>query len=443
MNSFVDNLRYGSFRRSGVVFTGLALVIGVGLFFIPELLSVQRSLVPSDPNATTALPAVEATSEDAPLEQVIDIPVERAALSTKRIETTEERPVRRVSSRQVVAERQLKDAPEIEADKPEEEGSLLNSFLSFFGGGQKKVAPTTKQKRNGGSVSASQPQIVSWREIQGETSIREIKSARERVTDLAASYDEKQNPATRYALLNFANALNLVIRPRTAQVMTPNEAVKYLLNHQRAVVESMQKESVDRADIISWSEISLGSVLDQTRAGQGRIDAIPPFNPRLRLTKLVVRHPPNKYGKFKEQNKVYVQFSGVVFGKDVSTIDFIGENGTVQRSLRVGKSEMNGYRGFKSPQLDGREVWTLRVSDRHGETYEKRYGFYPRAQAFPWSSKARGYVLPFNQIEPDSVSFAPGLVDLRIDKFFTLGQPRRADGGEFTLTSGPQDFAVF
>lgn len=393
-----------TFNRSNVVV--MLLIVGsvLALFFLPEIIDLQRAIsggVSAKRTTEAVVPVVAEAGEGS----VIAAPVAEA------ISPLEEVLMLLDSGREGRARAMLPAALDFSATTAVESETVPND-----------------QSENGGTadvIDSLGQSPLTWSAIQSENSANMLRRARNEALELAKGLGAR-SPNTRYALFNFASGIGTALDPKTAKLMKPDEVVGYLERLDLAVSRNMSREPIDRVDYLAWANISLGPVFEATRLGERKSNYIVPFQPQLTLSSVYVMHRRPDSAEKKRQERVNVVATGYVRGKDARSIKIVGPNGNVRRRIGLPKAtEDTDYRFFRTPALDGRQDWTFVVEGVEGERSEKTYRFYSKAVRFPWGKldqiNQSGYLLPFRNVYATPSLFNPREVDRRLDAYFAFG----------------------
>lgn len=394
-----------TFNRSNVVVMLLVVGAVLALFFLPEIIDLQRALSGDSArqkrSAQELAPEVQESGEGS----LVSVSV------TQTLSPLEEVLMLLDSGRDGRARAMIPTALDFGSSSVREGGMVPRA--SDGDGGTADVIETLGQSP------------LTWGAIQSESSAAVLRRARNEALQLAKGLGAR-SPNTRYALFNFASAIGTALDPKTPKVMQPEEVVGYLERLDLAVSRNMSREPIDRVDYLAWANISLGPVFEATRLGERKDNYIVPFQPQLTLTSIYVMHRRPDSLENKRQERVNVVATGFVRGKDARYIKIIGPNGNVRRRIGLPRAKADtDYRFFRTPALDGRQDWTFIVEGVEGERAEKTYRFYSKARRFAWGKfediNQSGYLLPFRNVMATRTTFNPRDVDRRLDAFFAHG----------------------
>jgi hypothetical protein len=388
-----------TFNRSNVVVLLLIAAGVLAMFFLPEIIDLQRAITGAG------------TPKKAAATEVVAIPESRDA------------PRRAVAASGAVSP--LDEVLMLLDTGSEGRARVALPIAADMLGLRSSDEESKAESSEPGVVSEELGELqLSWAAIQSERSANALRHARGAALQLAKELGPR-SPNTRYALFNFASGIGTALDPKSPKLMRPEEVIHYLERLDLAVSRSMSREPIDRGDYLAWAQISLGPVFEATRLGAREVNYTVPFDPQLTLSSLYVMHRrPDTAGK--KQERVNVVATGYVRGKDAKAIKIIGANGKVRRRIGLPKADSDtDYRLFKTPVLDGRQDWTFVVEGVDGEKFEKTYRFYGRAMQYPWGKleeiNQSGYLLPFRNVMATPSLFNPREIDRRLDAHFAQG----------------------
>lgn len=402
MSSIAKTMSLSTFNRSNVVVMLLVVGAVLGLFFLPEIIDLQRAVSGGGSSA------VKNTTEAPP----------QFPSATEEEDTTAQPPTVLSPLEEVLMLVDSGREGRARAALPVTRGMLAEPS----GDDETEMAP---REGTAGVIDTLSQSPLTWQAIQSEASANALRRARKEALELSKVLGN-ESPNTRHALYNFASGLGLALDPKTSKFMKPDQVVGYLEQLDLSVSRTMARESVDRVDYLAWANISLGPVFEATRLGQRQRQYEMPFQPHLTLTSAYVmqRRPDMPNGTL--PGRVRVVATGFVRGKDVRSLRIVGPNGELRARVSLVRRSADGnYRFFKTPSLDGRIDWTFIVESKTGEESVKTYRFFERAQRFPWGKfvglPQTGYLLPFQNLIATVRTFDPRDVDHRLDHFFTVG----------------------
>jgi len=367
----------------------LFLILVIALFFIPEIIQIQESLL-SGKSAS------------------------RRAVSVSSYSVSEE--AARLS--------------EIEKNK---NLSSLDKVLSLINSGylESKSKGTEIADRQSARARLNIPpgapalesvtaegveQGVTWKSIRSSEVSKVLRKAKDDVRMLARSISPGAYQS-REALLNYQNGIGWLLEGDKSPV-TVQQALDYIERLDLDVTRALIRERVDRADYIRWSKISLGPLFVNSKAARLRQEYLSPFNPRITLASVRL-----KIGKFKVRSDGRVippasslNVSGFVMGKDTQKLTLLRNGRRVRNISLQRKVDDQGKRAFRFSVSPATGAIAVQAVDGIGSTVQKTYKFVPRASSFPRSS-GRKVLLPFNSVL-SSRKFDLKEVDLRLDRFF-------------------------
>lgn len=368
-----------SFR--GIFFTGLALILVVGLFFIPEIIQFQRKLTGSTQKGSGK--------------------GEMKTLQT----ATSSKPVQKESQLSKIA-------------------SLIESgYLERLGKGEvskQEVSATTDAKgkpaKDAKSVGPATDSGLSWKSIKGRNSRQALKKSRDETLEILKTVPSDR-VGTRFTLLNFANGIDQVLDGNAEKTLGPSEAVRFLEGLQTAASREMLREGIDRVAYKRFMSLNFGPAISASSLRlSGQLVA---FNPQMTLTKVNLSA---RQASANRSGTIQVGFDGYVVGEDVESIEIVSAGIKIE-DIKPKKSDSSGVRNFKVKSFELRGNVSMRVRDNKGRVYQKLYSFYPRSKIFEYRN-GRFMI-------PKVVS----KFDNRLDRFFTLKQPRLDTVSEAYLES--------
>ena len=372
MTSLVRAISSATQNRSNLILTIVVLLFVVAMFFIPELVDLQKRFGRSE---GVEIAEVESVEEEG-----------RASVSIARLSETEE-----------VNPTSLKDISSML------EGGYIDRVRD------RKLAGLGVQSADGAAAPADEAvdalgqRKITWESFKEPSVNSALGRARAASQDLLKDIPGRAE-GVRFALFSYANGIQ-VVREGGEPGMTPEAAYSYLESLDAAVTRAMVREGVDRDLYRRWQAITLGPLFATSRLARTKAQFQMAFNPGMQLEKVRIFKPGQV---FREQGPVYVHIFGYLRGEDVKRIAAY-EDGVFKGNLALKAPDINGIRRFSWIQRDARKVYTFVAYDKFGETYEKSYQFYPAVRRFPWTPKRLGTFL---------VNFRSGLVDPSIDRYF-------------------------
>lgn len=377
-----------------VLLTVFLLLLVIALFFIPEIVNLHNSISGNSTAPTTQSPD------------------ESALVST--------------------------DALSVQRAPVEPQPSALDRILLLLDSGYlqqpaKEEQSIARSIERGSQVapleSAQQPPLrssdllqdgrITWDKLRSKEVVRVFKDAEKAVATLLTNV-EQNNRNTVYALLNYRNALQWMGNGGDLSV-SADDAVNYIEKLDIEVTRAMLAEHVERADYILWTNVSLGAVLEGSKALALKQKNIAPFNPRFTLTSILIQETiPTKEQRAHGQTvRQTVSIKGFVVGRDIKGGIDVLRNGV--RVATIGLSGINefGMRTFDNSlgRFDG--IISFRISSTQDDHFSKSYRFFPLIRRFP-RNDLDWYQLPFAQTDPGG---DPRDFDTRLDRFFRIGSP--------------------
>lgn len=312
------NVQISALNRRSLFITSIAIVLVVGLIFIPEIISIQsklfgsRTQVGQDTRASLKYPAPAALKSQSPLDRVLTMLEAPSSIS--------------------------------------EAGSTATSAS------EPKVM--TRQEADEVLMRPS-----SWSMLQSKRYADILVSARNRALVLSSQVKEDDVRA-KYALLNFANGVSFVLSGPTKVVSAP-DAFAYLESLQLKATRALEEDGVTRRVYVAWRDVSLDSsrALDKMKSSPGNSrESVSNRRFSIVLTDLKVR-----------PRSTYIKVRGLVRGKGVRKIE-VYRNGTFLSTVSMGR-EKNGFKPLFFRYHDGTGIFALRVVDDSGKFYERRFQF--------------------------------------------------------------------
>lgn len=388
----------------GVALTVMVLLLVVALFFIPEIISFQRSIARKGVEPVSA-PAV---AERAPAEVRVSERKSEGFLDrlmgvfTRNPSVVKEDPApAAVARRDSTAEPASRNAPRVE------EGNYSDLRQQI------------------------QTRGVTWETLKSKESLASLKAAQQKALRLAQELPAKHADSL-FALYNYASGIGFVINNSKRFTGAP-DAYSFLERLDVAVTEAMLRDEVDQGDFNVWANISLGQVFKESRLVRLKSARRFAFNPRLQLTKVKVYSPPNHSLRMRKNPRFYATFIGYVKGLDVAEVQ-VYRDGHRLRRVKLRKDELNGRQIFGVANQNARSLFTVRVVSKSGEVYQRQYTFFSRAARFPWNPRKGGLFM---------VPIADG--DARVDEFYSVGDNAAQRGsalGYFSRSVG-KEFGTF
>ncbi len=396
MAAIAKGIGFGGGNAKGIALFILVLLFAIGLFFIPEIIDFQRGLKKAKNGLTEESAAViseESQSKKGLLESI----------------------------------KGLFRSPERKADFQE------SSRQSISRTEQRNESTGIRDKRGVKEKSALPGALkdgVTWNALKSKASMQALRTAEANALALTKVIPQKF-VASRNALFVYASGLRFVLSGGEKS-MDALQAFRFLEQLDSNVTETMLRERVAASEYNSWMRVSLGPVFQESRYVRSKQMRQAPFNPQLQLVAVQIAQPGTKTRKWIEGGPAYVHFAGLLVGRDINKV-YLYRNGEFIASRVPRSANRFGQRLFKYTGGNARGVWTIKVVEKGGQTYEKSYVFYQRARAFPWLGRKKGvFAIPFNSFDP------------RIDALFTYssGQRNKQFGSYFSHSVG-DGFSTF
>ena len=401
MASLVKDLRISNLTSNNFVITAVVLAVIIALFFIPELLELQKNLFSS-------------SSQTVKKEKVEPLKSEKQKLALK----VESSPLNRIL--------ELLDSGYL--DQLKEKRMRGESIVDDLEQALNTELPLPQgPKASLGSAEEIQPRFVSgeqvtWKTLRASSSLKTFKDARKRALEIAAALDPAYSSA-KFALYNFVNGLNKIIEG-AEKSMKPEEAMAYLEHLDQDVTDSFLKDR--------WADVSLGALFEQSRSQRMKTRSVPAFNPGLTLTYVRVKQPSDRFGRFNPTRPALVYVEGFVRGKDAKRMVLLRNGEQVRRISLRKKMDTQGRRIFNIPQRDATGVYTIVAYDKEGSRYARSFSFYDRARQFNWIREQGGtFALPFAESDPRLTSF-----------FMVAGQGRSRSMGNLESSASGENFPM-
>jgi hypothetical protein len=380
-----------SMSRSNMMLSAIVLFVVVALFFIPEIVGYQRK-------QTDYVGPIEA---EAPVESspMASLGPDAAGSLLAGQETAAESPLTQVSRLldQTLKSLSGNSLPEAETNSITNQTTETESVTETPGVQDKKAEQVL-------SENPLTIERLKSREVLGV-----FDRARSEALSIASQLP-KRSIRSRYALFNYAAALSAV-SANPAQFGEPTDAVVYIENLDASVTRAMLSEGVDRTDFLRWASVSLGNDLRVSRAARLKNQYNIPFNPRLTLANVSITHPGDRTtGRYDEPGQAYVDFDGIVVGKDSQRIEILLDGKMVGEYVLPEPDPATARRSWSFRQGDARGVYTIRVHGNNGEVYNRYYSFYPKVRAFAWVSATGQYAIPYNAQDDK--------INRQLDRFF-------------------------
>ncbi|NMC61909.1 MAG: hypothetical protein GYA55_01940 [SAR324 cluster bacterium] len=367
----------------------LFLILVIALFFIPEIIQIQESLL-SGGSASRKAVSVSSYS------------VSEEAARLSEIEKN-----KNLSSLDKVLS--LINSGYLESKS---KGSEITDRQSARA--RLNIPPGAPALESGTAEGVEQG--VTWKIIRSSEVSKVLRKAKDDVRMLARSLSPDAFQS-REALLNYQNGIGWLLEGDKSPV-TVQQALDYIERLDLDVTRALIREGVDRADYIRWSKISLGPLFVNSKARRLRQEYLSPFNPRITLASVRLN-----IGKFKVRSDGSVippssslRVVGFIMGKDTEKLTLLRNGHRVKKISLQRKVDDQGKRAFRFSVSPATGAITVQAIDGVNASVQKTYKFIPRASSFPRTSN-RKVLLPFNNVL-SSRKFDLKEVDLRLDRFF-------------------------
>ena len=418
-------LSLSDFKKGNWWITFIVIGVVLVLFFIPDLVGFNATLPTPDKNFSLELPKVaQRKTESAPVEDIrVSGRSEPVDAGGAQQAVAGQAPLDRVSY--------LVDAGYIDhiADKrSREEAKAADEGKAAAGEGDAKTQP---QPREDDALDFVPREQVTWSQIQSKKSRRILEGSASRASALARDLPEDKVNA-RYALQNLAGGIARILGD-ASKSMSAKEAVYYLEHLDLEVTRAFLKDDVSRADFTSWGEVSLTPILGRSRSERFKKAARPPFDPPAQLFYVEVMRPAARRYE-QEAPPVYVQFRGVVEGKDVKRAKLFHDGLFVRDLVLHADAQRKDRFEFGLHQGDARGVYAVKFEDKEGNESVRQYRF---ARAL--GTKKNWRFESNNCYVFRAVSTGPS--DRSADSFFRYTKVQDDDAAFFA--SSGQGFSVF
>jgi hypothetical protein len=259
--------------------------------------------------------------------------------------------------------------------------------------------------------------LSTWDGVLASENVSALQAARRESLALAQDL-APEFTLSRFALLNYANAIDNVLQRGANGVLSPNQVVQYLSQADQQVSMTLRAEQVSRSHAMRWTEVTLGPQLHSAMAMEARRDMVGPFNPRITLRDVIVIQPSDSQGRYVPGAEVNVRLSGSVTSNEIRKLTYYRSDMRGRaNAVPLGQSQnAQGRRDFNINFIPNiaNVIITFEAIDTEGNKHRKSYNFYPRALRFPWMG-------PRHQ-STFGLPYAPG--DPRIDRIFAMGGAR-------------------
>ncbi len=226
---------------------------------------------------------------------------------------------------------------------------------------------------------------------------------------------------TRYSLVNYINGLDWLLKTEDPEI-SREQVLDYVERLDLDVTRSMIAEQADRLDFQTWSSISIGDLLTNSKALEAKQNFSAPYNPRITLAYVSIKKPLTlDWKKYRHLGFIpsRLKISGFVLGKDTDKLSLMRNGQLIRKVSLRRKTDTQGKRMFSASVKGADGVFSLRAVSKDGLVVEKFYQFLPRADKFPRDDRD-DIILPFKPISSPK-SFGIGELDFRLDRFFRIG----------------------
>ncbi|RMD85425.1 MAG: hypothetical protein D6808_05305 [Candidatus Dadabacteria bacterium] len=188
---------------------------------------------------------------------------------------------------------------------------------------------------------------------------------------------------SRYALFDFANSINFVLSG-PQRILSAPEALAYLEAQRLKVTRAFEEDGVGRKLMRSWRTVALDATraLDRMRA-KGDFGISGRYRFSIVLTKVKLN---------KRSGAVTVR--GLIKGENIERVELF-RNGIMLQEVLKGKPRRRGkYMKFHFKYPKGTGVYALRVVDKEGSFYERRFRFFGAKKSW-----ALNQALPMREVK--------------------------------------------
>lgn len=364
------SIQSSGFSFKSLVLAIIAVIVVLALFFIPEIIQLQRS-ISGTTKVVSALKTFKTATAKAPSDQ-------NESQLSRIASLIDSGYLERISSGQAEPENKTESKATTAAD------------------GDKNIKQVAVAVP---AVAESSPDQITWKAIKSKNSKTAIKKAQGQISKILQTIPT-YNSASRFALANFINGLERLQDANTEKTLSAKDAQKLIEKLYSASLNALVSDTVDQLTYKRFSGIDFGPALRQGSAllsGQATT-----FNPQLTITGVSVA----KRGRAVD-SPIMVSFEGFIVGDDVVQIEMISD-GVRFDDIVPKKVDPSGYRNFKVKRFELSGKVLLKVVDRNGRVFQKLYSFYPRAKIF--EVKSGKFTIPKASSEYDA----------RLDRFFTM-----------------------
>ena len=377
--------------RGNLMVTVLILLVLAGLFFIPELLDLGKSVSNGDSWFTSSSSKTKAPVKSEYKEPSAELgPLERVLYQ--------------IDNRKDFSSEDVRASLAPNGKLPE--------------GDPRAVAAQAISKRT-----------LSWETLESRAATKVFRTNRKDLAILLRDMEPKYS-GSKTSIRNMMNGIDYVMDGAENE-MTATEAVNYLTSLDRNIENAMIREKVGRDTFMRWRDLSFGPLFKQTSLNRRK--TLIPFKPNFTLGKVIVTHPSIEGRQIDPKKRPMLNLEPYVRGRDVKEIIIYRNNQRIKRALASRQPNELGFRKVAIRQLPAYGVYRFEIYDNYGEVVTKRYEFYNKASTYRWNPKTSRFELPFGF----------GLKDSRLDRFFRLGPERRKSGTVLASIKSNRLFTVF
>ncbi len=223
---------------------------------------------------------------------------------------------------------------------------------------------------------------ITWNELRGNKSKRYLKQVSSSSAKIAKSLANNY-PKTKDALYNLSGNINSVLKQKD-KTREANEVVDYLQKLDLIVTNTMVQERVPRNTFIEWSKVSLGPVLGNAKGDKLKNNLKSKFNPQLTLTSVQIYRSGGGMGKYSKHTKVFARIEARVRGSEIRKMSMYGNDLFVDSLHTYKKKRDSEYIYLFHKDIPGYTPISIKVYDKYGDTYTKRYIFRPVQNSAYW-----------------------------------------------------------
>lgn len=413
---------------SRTVWVAVAVVaVVLGLFFIPEIINLQKSITGSKTEKIAQRTAVEDQDEQA-VEQAQE-EIEQEPTETEAVEAE-------VETVPVADEEQAAESEDDQGERASVSNSALHDISAEIDEQpalQKAPEPVKREKiadvpaapkksngnilsgfklRDGGNATAV---LSGLDHLTGKDVQNFFRKGRSDLGRFAETAPVKE-PRLREIYDAFLQAFDVIASGGISTAAEEESMRNHLVSLYNGIVARMQATAFDRGLMIQWKDIPSVNLISKLEGAAHYKSYQIPFVPGIALRNLTVR------AQRKGPPKVTAEIA--IRGSDVEKVE-IYQRGVAIRAPGLSGADRDGNRSVRlSGDADG--LWTLVLHDKFGGApYQKSYAFYPRIRKFAKNPDGT-YRISFRQPTPPNA----------LDRFFTVSYTRRS------RSSTPRDPAI-